>query len=74
MERWLECRMELVVRNLRYISYEFSDILGVPFGLIQSSLKDYMNMSSVVVKSVPHCDSVSARSALYVHEFLPNNR
>jgi hypothetical protein len=74
MERWLEYRMELVFRDLRYTSYEFSDILGVPFALIQGSLKDYMNMSSIVVKSVPHCDNESARCALYVHEFLTNNR
>jgi hypothetical protein len=74
MERWLECRMELVLRNLRYTCCEFSDILGVPLGLIQSSLKDYMNMFSIVAKSVPHCDNASAHSALNVHEFLTNNR
>jgi len=63
--------MELVLRSVRYTSYEFSYLLGVPCDLIQSSVKD---MSSVVAKSVPHCDHASARCALYVHEFLTNNR
>ena len=66
--------MELVLRNVRYTSCKFSDILGVTVGLIQSSLKDYMNVSSLVAKSVPHCDNASARSALYVLEFLTNDR
>jgi len=62
--------MELVLRSVRYTSCEFSNLWGVPC-LIQSSVKD---MSSVVAKSVPHCDHASARCALYVHEFLTNNR
>jgi len=74
MERWLECRMELVLRNVRYTNYEFSNLLGVPFGLIWSSLKDCMNMSSIVAKSVRHCDRASARSASHVHDFLTNNK
>jgi hypothetical protein len=66
--------MELVLGNLRYTSYEFSDILGVPFWVNSEQFERYMNMSSIVAKSVPHCDNASARSALYVHEFLTNNR
>jgi len=74
MERWLECRMELVLRNVRYTNCEFSNLLGVPFGFIQSSLKDYVNMSSIVARSVQHCDHASAHSASHVHEFLTQNR
>jgi hypothetical protein len=45
---------ELVLENNRIAVLEVTDMLGILFGLVQSTVKDFLNMWQIAIKFVPH--------------------
>jgi len=45
---------ELVLGNNRIAVLEVTNMLGILFGLVQSTVKDFLNMCQIAIKFVPH--------------------
>jgi len=49
---------ELVLENNRITVLEVINMLGILFGLVQSTVKDILNMWQIAIKFVPHVCTV----------------